>query len=897
MSQERGLADVVIVLEPAASFLSRAAVGRPSAAAETERSLQAAHEAVLREFFVQVAGAGVTLLDAESFWLAPAVSARVQLEQIPLLHSLPGVASVIEDAPVELLNPARSPAVQSAADATAAGMDLVGVRPLWHQGLTGRGTLVASLDTGVDGFHPALQSRYRGQHATAAESWRDPEGGTYPNDPSGHGTHTMGTVLGCEPGDTVGIAPEAEWIAAGVVDRNRTFSETISDLLAAFQWLADPDGRPETRSDRPDVVLNSWGIPQGILPSCDATFWQVVDHLEALGTVVVFAAGNEGPGSSTLRQPADRGDSYLGCFAVGAVDALAPFAGASPFSSRGPVSCNAAVIKPEIVAPGVSVRSCARGGGYRLLSGTSMAAPYVVGAICLMRQHNPDATPFEIKEALVQSAQDIEPAGPDFATGYGLLNIPAAIARLSAAKPLSLSITVPEATTGAVASTGFVTASGDIRIDNLGRSLEGVSVTVRPRMQSCTNQAAATLYFDYVEAEQGFMVVPLALESTETLRPGDRLWVDLALQMNSPRLDTSITLGVRVGEGPMPSAMTVSYDGLSVVTTNAGRFDTAGAEAVSVHTAEFAYDGVRIPFTGGLTISAQGCEVSSFGDNDFEPVSRDGQGAPSAAALAASSFRDTRHPNPVGMEFDQLVLGGSEGPGAYLIMDYRWRRLWDEGAAAAFGSWFLWQPDGGTTIVATGAQDELCLAGSGVYFGCVWLSRRSVEASYAPYDAGASAQPSPDLPGPTPSDAYWCFFREQAQADASGGFALAFVAGRTLVEWQEAAQRARAQYVTGAADEEVKPLAFELYPSYPNPFNPSTTIRFATTQESAVKVEVFNALGRPVGTLLDAYLPAGTHHLRWEAADGRGVPLPSGLYIVRVTSADEVRTGKMTLLR
>jgi subtilisin family serine protease len=891
---------VVIVLHAASPSLNRSLLGRPSAALETRTAIQAANERALEAFSSQAALAGITLGEPDVFWLSPAVAATVKPGQVLALCELSTVASVIEDAPVELLlPPVRNPAAQPAYDATAAGLDLVGVRPLWHQGLTGRGTLVASLDTGVDGLHPALHSRYRGLRVSASEAWLDPAGGASPNDPSGHGTHTMGTVLGCEATDTVGLAPEAEWIAAGVVDRGRTFSQTISDLLAAFQWLADPDGRPETRRDRPDVVLNSWGIPQGILPPCDGTFWQVVDNLEALGTVVVFAAGNEGPGPTTLRQPADRGDSYLSCFAVGAVDALDPTAGAASFSSRGPVSCNPSLIKPEIVAPGVNVRSCAPGGGYKLLSGTSMAAPYVAGAVCLMRQYNPDATPMEIKEALVQSALDVGPAGPDYGSGYGLLNIPGAIARLAPARPVSWKVTVPE-TNEATASLGSVSVTGEVRIDNLGRSLSGVQVTVRPMQSTCLVNGTSTHAFDFVQDSEGSMVIPVSLQSTAALDAGDRLWVELALQSDSPRLDTTIIAGLRVGEGPKRAALAIGAQGVSLVATNTGRFDTEGAQALSVIDPEFSYDGVRIPLTGGLDIRAQSLQVSSFGaDQDFEPAPNGQLSTGLEDALAVSRFRDTRHANPVGIEFEQRLFAGTEGPGAYLLAEYSWRRLWDGSEAIRLGSWYHWQPASGASIVATGQSDEICQSGDGIYFGCVWLSDRDVEASYAAFDSEASALPTPS-PGEAPAAAasYWSFLREASQTGASNRFAVAFVAGHSLQDWQRAASRARRQYDgAGATGGGVRPQAFELYPSYPNPFNPATTIRFALERRSEVRLEIFNALGRHVSTLVQGELPAGIHDVRWQATDSRGLPSPSGAYFIQLTSGEEVRTGKITLLR
>lgn len=897
LSRETGLADVIIVLSPAPDVLSRSTIGRPSCAAANARSLQSAHEEQLGEFLSRAGAAGVVLGELKTFWLGPAVAARVNLNQIPQLESLPGVAAVIEDAPVELLAPARNPAPSPSVDATAAAFDLLGVRSLWHEGITGSGTLVASLDTGVDGLHPALKSRYRGLRAEAAASWRDQDGDPTPDDPDGHGTHTMGTVLGCEPGDTVGVAPEAEWIAAGVVDRGRSLGQTISDLLDAFQWLADPDGNPDTRTDRPDVVLNSWGIPQGVLPECDATFWSVVDQLEALGTVVVFAAGNEGPGDYTIRQPADRGDVYLSCFAVGAVDALNPAAGAMSFSSRGPTMCYPGRIKPELVAPGVNVRSCAAGGGYRLSSGTSMAAPYVAGALCLLRQYSPESTPFELKEALVRSAVDLPPAGPDYATGYGLLNVRAAMAYLKPASSLEWKIALRQSHETSSLPTGLTVASGDVEIDNLGRSLRGVHVTVVPRSEHCTVSDDVSPYFDFVSEGEGVMVIPVTLVTDVTVPSGDRVWADLIVHSDSPRLDTTLTVGIQVGRSPMRSATAVNSAGLAFLVTNTGRFDTSGAEAVSVQPLGFAYHGVTIPFSGGLQISTPSREVSSFGDNDFEPANAEEQTFASTATLLQNRFRDTRYPDPLGVEIDQAVRTGSEGPGAYLLLEYQWSRLWNGSEPFSAGAWFHWQPASGSVRVTTGHSGEACFQGDGVYFGAVWLGSRTSDVSFAPYDPTAEALPQ-GVASPASSDSYWTFFKESAQAESTGKFTLAMVAAHSQAEWQEAAARARSQFVAeGGSDGPVTPSSFELFASYPNPFNPSTTVRFALPEASDVRLDIFNALGQRVATPLSRHLAAGQHSVTWHARSDQDVPLPSGLYLVRVTAAGQVRTGKMTLLR
>ena len=115
-----------------------------------------------------------------------------------------------------------------------------------------------------------------------------------------------------------------------------------------------------TTSDVPDVILNSWGVPRGLFIPCSQTFWEVIDNVEAAGIVTVFAAGNEGPNPQTMRDPADRAATPLNSFSVGAVDNNKVI---GDFSSRGPSSCDTTQIKPEVVAPGVLVRSSSKDGG------------------------------------------------------------------------------------------------------------------------------------------------------------------------------------------------------------------------------------------------------------------------------------------------------------------------------------------------------------------------------------------------------------------------------------------------------------------------------------------------------------------------------------------------------
>jgi subtilisin family serine protease len=111
----------------------------------------------------------------------------------------------------------------------------------------------------------------------------------------------------------------------------------------------------------------------------------IVEHTRAAGIVVVGSAGNEGSGCSTINTPPA---IYDATFSIGATDSSDNIAG---FSSRGPVTVDGSGrLKPDVSAPGVSVRSSTSGGGYGNASGTSMASPHVAGLVALVLDARPD---------------------------------------------------------------------------------------------------------------------------------------------------------------------------------------------------------------------------------------------------------------------------------------------------------------------------------------------------------------------------------------------------------------------------------------------------------------------------------------------------------------------------
>jgi subtilisin family serine protease len=398
-------------------------------------------QASVRTYLEQQKNAG-RVTSYRSFYIDNSFGVIGEKEVIQTLANRNDVNIVYEDLPVQLIEPVAK------GDGPRINSIEIGIRDcradsLWRKGITGLGRLTFDLDTGCYGddrqtaHHNALKNRWRGARicgGSLAESWKDALGGqARPLDTYGHGTHTMGTMVGAYAADTVGMAWGAQWIADNAINQG-VGSGFDTDVTEAYNWGADPDANPATRYDVPDACCNSWGINSGFSGyyDCDPRWNTAIWNAEAAGVCVEYSAGNEGSSAQTLRSPANVCSTGVHqetrCYAVAAVDGASawPYTIAS-FSSRGPSDCHTAVIKPEVSAPGVNVRSTYNNGSYTTMSGTSMAGPHVAGAFLLLRQYNTDATTDTIKMALISSARDEGASGNDNTFGWGFIDVNAAI--------------------------------------------------------------------------------------------------------------------------------------------------------------------------------------------------------------------------------------------------------------------------------------------------------------------------------------------------------------------------------------------------------------------------------------------------------------------------------------
>jgi subtilisin family serine protease len=293
----------------------------------------------------------------------------------------------------------------------------IGADSAWRLGLTGEGTVVGIIDAGASGAHEQLRQNFRG----GAASWYDPQGATAsPNDAlAGHGTGILSIAVGRAPvaGDSIGVAPGARWVACVGLPEGRY--DPVS-MIECADWIFN--------IAQPDILINPWSIADG---ACDRSLEVIVNAWRAAEILPVFAAGNEGPASGSGGSPANYVDLYPGSAVALSVGGVRRDRRVFERSSRGPNRCNGSVY-PVVVAPAEDITA-----GYPLsptmyvrASGTSYAAGLVAGAAALLLERHPEATISELEAALRSGARDLGRRGAEHDFGFGMLDVPRAIAAL-----------------------------------------------------------------------------------------------------------------------------------------------------------------------------------------------------------------------------------------------------------------------------------------------------------------------------------------------------------------------------------------------------------------------------------------------------------------------------------
>ena len=319
---------------------------------------------------------------------------------------------------------------------------MVSADKVWQMGYTGKGVLVAVIDSGVNYNHADIKDHL----------WDG--GAQYPNhgyntindnfdtmDRYGHGTHCAGTICGDgTSGLLTGMAPDATLMCVKALDDYG--SGNTSSINAAMEFAIEHHA---------DILSMSLGVLAPSVANKTLLRHTCVNALE-LGVVASVAAGNFGNNLTPQMQvpnnilaPANCPPPYIhpdqqvnpgGLSCVVAVGAVDYFENKYENGSKGPVTWTdtefndyplggdkIGLIRPDVCAPGVNVKSLDHDSndGYNLKTGTSMAAPCVAGVMALMLEKNPNLTPAEICMTLETTSKRLTEKKDNF-FGTGLIN-------------------------------------------------------------------------------------------------------------------------------------------------------------------------------------------------------------------------------------------------------------------------------------------------------------------------------------------------------------------------------------------------------------------------------------------------------------------------------------------
>ena len=451
-----------------------------------------------------------SVTEYQSYYIVNAVHAVItSKELIKQIAELPNVEKITPNNKIELVEPVEDDEEPETASYSVRnsifepdekniewGVSMVHADKVWEDfHINGEGVTVGIIDTGVNYNLPAIQKAFKGYDESTGkidnryykdfiDDLPEPEASSV-ND---HGTHVAGTICGRE-GDNlnqIGVAPGAKYISARALNDE---GGEVANLLEAAEWMLE---------QKPDVINNSWGGDN----DDDDWFSEITEAWIEEGIVPVFAAGNQSSGD-----PAP--DPILEVLSVGAVDRnknLGKFSlvGPSAFDETGKI------IKPEIVAPGVQVRSVDATGNYVSWNGTSMATPHVTGVVALLKQAAPGLSVREIKNVITETAEPLTDRKyqetPNMGYGYGLINAYDAVARLKGKTIGSISGTVKKLGTDTGAS------SAEFIGDDSGYLGRDVEVSVKVKEDVSIKKAA--LYYQ-IGQDGDEIEIPLKLTDGE----------------------------------------------------------------------------------------------------------------------------------------------------------------------------------------------------------------------------------------------------------------------------------------------------------------------------------------------------------------------------------------------
>ncbi|PKJ52295.1 peptidase S8 [Bacillus sp. SN10] len=281
------------------------------------------------------------------------------------------------------------------------GIKMIKAMDVWGISEKGKGIVIAIIDTGCEINHPDLKGNIIGGYNFTEDDNSSPY--IY-KDYRGHGTHVAGIIAASDNRKgIVGVAPESKLLILKVIDKNGVGS--YKNLIKAIEFSINWEG---PNKEKVSIINISLGGP---LP--DEKLYTTIKKAKNKGIVLIAASGNEGDGNENTNEISYPG-FYKEVIQVGSIT-----------KDKKPSKFSNTNINLDFVAPGENIISTHLNNDYVQLSGTSMAAPHVAGAIALIikmiGKQKTEIIPYLVKFYLIVHSQRL--GFPNTQEGYGLIQL------------------------------------------------------------------------------------------------------------------------------------------------------------------------------------------------------------------------------------------------------------------------------------------------------------------------------------------------------------------------------------------------------------------------------------------------------------------------------------------
>ena len=773
-----------------------------------------------------------------------------------------------------------------------------------------------------------------------------------PNDDSpasGHGTHTAGNVVGDGTGGTqTGVAPGAELMALKVWQADGS-GGTLSMTWAAQQYCAENGAR---------IITMSLGIIGPIPDTYMRNDRYNFNNIRSAGVLMFNSAGNEhftyDPPvelSMSARVPSPwspTGDLFShtsGVVSVGGTGYKSDAVYSA--SSRGPVTWQTVdpwndfpydpgigLIKPDIAAPGVGVNSTVIPSGYSgdSWSGTSMACPHVAGLAALMLEKNPSLSPAGIDSLMQLNALDLGVAGKDNDFGSGRIDAYAIVQAVPTAllPDVVVNELLPDCggdkiiDIGEASPIGFElknvsTVQGAVSVTGSLAIVANSWVTVTDGTATFPNLASGGGLGDNISDTFELTVDALAPEGFEfTLlltindASGFARTFDLPWYVGLPGYRTHnagsayLTITGQGSIGYMDQSGSMG-DGFGYLDGGSNLYVGsfwAGTDVSYICNRDFSGDGAET-YEWEVTTDPNG-RVRDLGpvqsDQTYASIFSDsGHASPKPLRVDQNSYAFTGEPNDdfVILEYNLTNEGLVDIPslytGVFCDFDILDAGANEGGSDASRNLTYMYSAGGPYYGIALlgGTAHNLTLISNPTYVYPLLHIEDSMKMRHL---SGLIS-----LPTTTAPDDWSALTSAQVSLAANGGTArvvYALVYGETLADLQDNVDAANFVYSPFSPVSDEMPIKLvRLAQNHPNPFNPSTTIRFNVAREGHIDLAVYDLSGRRIKTLLSETRGVGEQEVSWDGTNSSGARVPSGMYFYRYVTDGQDISRKMTLLK